>query len=278
VASLRNITFAAAVSNRGLFEDNFLASPCLRGPGDYQILAQQGHASASIAYNDAIDKSLNNLIVFCHQDVYLPEAWLSQLQTALDFLEARDPAWGVLGCSGLTRDGQLRGYLYSAGLGVLGTACDVPTPVRTLDEVVLIIKKSSGLRFDDTLPHFHLYGTDICLRAAKRGMKSYAISVFCIHNTQRGLILPEEFYECCKHIKRVWKDSLPIQNNCIRITRFNVPIYLRRMREFYLRYVRGKELGVTRVQNVQRLFQELGGKPDGPDFGNATQNGTKAGQ
>jgi hypothetical protein len=265
MASVKNITFAVAVNNRGLFEDNFLASPCLRWPGDCQILAQEGFASASIAYNDAIDKSLNDLIVFCHQDVYFPETWLSQLQSALDFLEARDPAWGVLGCGGVTRDGQVRGHLYSTGLGVLGKASDPPAPVQTLDETVMILRKSSGLRFEDTLPHFHLYGTDICLRAAKRGMNNYAISAFCIHNSQQGLILPEEFYECCKHIRRVWKDSLPIQTNCIRITRFNVPIYLRRMREFYLRYVRGKEFGGTRVQNVHRLFQELGGMPDSPD-------------
>ena len=70
--------------------------------------------------------------------------------------------------------------------------------VQTLDEIVLILKKSSGLRFDDSLPHFHFYGTDICLRAAQRGMRSYAISAFCVHNTHQTLVLPEEFYECCQ--------------------------------------------------------------------------------
>jgi hypothetical protein len=255
-----NLTFAIAVNNRELFKNNFLASPCLRDRRHHQILPQEGFASASQAYNDAIDKSLNDLIVFCHQDVYFPEAWPSQLQNALDFLEEHDPAWGVLGCGGITRGGQGRGHIFSTGLGVLGKACAPPATVETLDEIVLIIKKSSGLRFDDALPHFHLYGADICLRAAKRGRKSYAISAFCIHNSNQGLILPEEFYECCAHIKRVWKEYLPIQAVCMKITRLNIPIYLRRLHEAYLRHIRRKEVAAVRVKNVQRLAEELAAK------------------
>jgi hypothetical protein len=113
------------------------------------------------------------------------------------------------------------------------------------------------LRFDETLPHFHLYGADICLRAAEMGLKSYAISAFCIHNTRQCLVLPKEFYECCRHIKRVWKNLLPIQTTCIRITRFNFPLYRRRLRELYLRRVRRKEFGGTRVANPQRLLDKL---------------------
>jgi glycosyltransferase involved in cell wall biosynthesis len=257
MTSVKNCTFAVAVNNRELFENNFLASPCLRDRREHQILAQEGFPSASLAYNDAIDKSLDDLIVFCHQDIYLPEAWLSQLQNALDFLEARDPAWGVLGCGGSTRDGPGRGHLYSTGIGVFGKAGDPPALVQTLDEIVLIIKKSSGLRFDETLPYFHLYGTDICLRAAKREMRSYAISAFCIHNAHAGLILPEEFYQCCAHIQRVWKDALPVHTPCMKITRFSVPIYRRRLHEAYLRYIRRKVVAQIRAKNVQQLAEDL---------------------
>jgi hypothetical protein len=87
-------------------------------------------------------------------------------------------------------------------------------------------------------------------------MKSYAISAFCIHNTHQYLILPPEFYECCKHIQRVWKRCLPIQTTCIKITKFGVPIYLRRLRESYLKYIRRKEFGGIRVNDVPRLIEE----------------------
>jgi hypothetical protein len=251
------ITFVVAVNNRELFERNFLASPCLAQLQQHQILVQENFNSATKAYNDAIEHSRHDLLVFCHQDVILPESWPSELERALDYLEATDPNWGVLGCSGTTADRHHPRYVYSSGLGVSGKPLPRPESVQTLDELVLVLKKSRGLRFDDSLPHFHLYGTDICLRAAERGMKSYAISAFCIHNTNQYLVLPAEFYECCRYIKRVWRHSLPIQTTCIRITKFNWPIYRRRVREFYLRHIRRKELGGRRVDDPLALLEEF---------------------
>lgn len=236
---------------------HLLSSPCLQSPHSHQILIQEGFSSASKAYNDAIEKSWNDLIVFAHQDMILPDLWLTDLEKALAHLEVADPNWGVLGCYGETLDCGGRGYIYSSGLGILGAPFEQPAPVHTLDEIVLILRKSSGLKFDYTLPHFHFYGTDICLRAAQKGMKSYAISAFCMHNTQQGFVLPKEFYESCKHIKRVWKDCLPIQTTCIRITKFNFRVYARKLREVYLRYLRRKEIGGAPVQDPLRLLNEL---------------------
>jgi hypothetical protein len=251
------ITFVIAVNNRKLFEHNFLASPCLGQPQDHQILVQENFSSGAKAYNDAIDRAANDLVVFCHQDILLPKTWLSQLQRALDQLAVADPNWGVLGSYGKTQDGRGWGHVYSSGRNVIGEPLQQPVAVQTLDEIVLILRKSSGLRFDDSLPHFHFYGTDICLRAAKRGMKSYAVSTFCIHNTHQTLVLPKEFYESGRHIKQVWKDYLPIQTTCIRITKADLPLYGRKLREFYLRHIRRKECGGTRVQDPLPLLEEF---------------------
>jgi len=255
----RQITFVVAVRNRGeILENNFLASPCFRAPHGHQILIQENFVSAAKAYNDALDRAVNDLIIFAHQDVIFPPAWLSQLEGALDYLQAEDAKWGVLGCGGINPDGSGWGYLYSTGLGITGPPFERPGAVQTLDEIVLILRKSSGLRFDDRLPHFHLYGTDICLRAAKMGMKSYVIDAFCIHNTTQNLILAKEFYECCRYIKREWKDCLPIQTTCIKITRFNLPLYARKLREAYLRFIRRKEVVVPRVTDVTQLLEKIG--------------------
>src|SRR4051812_46352976 len=91
------ITCVIAVNNRDLFEQNFLASPCLRQLGDHQLLVQEKFRSAAKAYNDAIDRAQSDLIVFCHQDVLLPDTWPSQFQSALDYLALSVPKWGVLG-------------------------------------------------------------------------------------------------------------------------------------------------------------------------------------
>ncbi|MHB8754122.1 MAG: glycosyltransferase [Candidatus Acidiferrales bacterium] len=253
------ITFAVAVNSEQLFESNLLASPCFREPHGHQIIVQRNFRSAARAYNEAINKSDNDLIVFCHQDVFFPESWVAQLDIWLRFLANSDKDWGVLGCVGITRYGQVRGHVYSSGLGVVGARFDRPATVQTLDEIVLILRKSSGLRFDNELPNFHLYGTDICLRAAKKGMKSYAISAFCIHNARQGFILPSEFYESCRYIKRIWRDCLPIQTTCVRISNLNVSLHLRRLREAYLKYIRHKMLGAARAENVQEILDRVRG-------------------
>lgn len=253
------ITFVVAVNDSVVFEKNFLASPFLSEAHDHEIIVQKSFASAPMAYNDALGRSSNDLFVFCHQDMYFPKGWLKNLKRALDYLTIHDPNWGVLGCSGMTVDRQHPRYLYSSGLGVSGAPLQQPKAVQTLDEIVLIMRKSSGLRFDDLLPYYHLYGTDICLQAAKLGMKSYVISAFCIHNTHQPLVLPAEFYKCCEHIRRRWRDRLPIQTTCIRITRSNFPIYLRRLHELHLRYLRRRTVGGVRCPNVRSLFEQEAG-------------------
>ena len=102
ISPTSRITFVVAVNDRGLFERNFLASPCLTKLQHHQILVQENFNSAAKAYNDAIEHSWHDLLVFCHQDVILPKSWPSELERALNHLEAADPNWGVLGCSGTT--------------------------------------------------------------------------------------------------------------------------------------------------------------------------------
>jgi Glycosyltransferase like family len=254
---MKHITFAVASNGREILRNNLLFSPCLRDSNAHQVLIQEGFLSASKAYNDAIDKSCNDLIVFAHQDVIFPDTWIHQLETALDKLDTEDPNWGVIGCYGETIDNGGRGYIYSSGRGILGRPFDSPIEIQTLDEIVLILRKSSGLRFDDGLPHFHFYGADICMRAAELGMRSYAISAFCVHNTKQTLVLPPEFYDSYRHIKRTWKARLPIQTTCVRITNSDIPKYRRRLQDVYLKYVRQQEIGGSRSEDVARLLAEV---------------------
>lgn len=251
------ITFVTATNNDEILRNNFMVSSCFLGNDDHQILIQRGFSSAAKAYNDAIARSRNDLIVFAHQDVLFPKSWLSDLRSAMHSLERTDPKWGVLGCYGETLNDNGRGYVYSPYAGILGKSFDRPALVQTLDEIVLIIRKSSGLKFDQDLPHFHFYGTDICMAARERGMNSYAISALCIHNSHQNLVLPKEFYQGCEHIRGRWRQFLPIQTTCARITRSNFHIYKRRLHDAYLRNIRRQETGATRVQDGRKLLADL---------------------
>ena len=135
-----------------------------------EVILQPGYSSAAAAYNSGIQKASTDLLVFVHQDVYLPEGWINVVQEALELLSVQDPHWGVVGVYGITASGRGAGYLYCTGLGcVVLKAFAGAIEVRSLDEVVLIFRKSSGLRFDDRLPGFHLYGTDIAWNRAVGG-------------------------------------------------------------------------------------------------------------
>ena len=252
-----NLTFVVAANDMGILHGNLLASPCLQGALSHQVIVQEGFTSATAAYNAALAQSLNEIVVFIHQDVYLPDRWLSDLDATLGLLEERDPNWGVLGCYGVNKNGRGFGYLYTPGQAVIGHTLQTPEIVQTLDEVVLIVRKSSGLKFNEQLPGFHLYGTDICLTAAAMGLNCYAISAFCIHNSRQHFQLPKDFYTCYKHVKCRWRKSLPIYTSCIRISRFNESMWWRRVKDACSRILHRSPQSGVRAEDPQIILRQL---------------------
>lgn len=235
-------TVAVAVDDRAVVLKNLGISPGIRG-GKHQLVIREKFLSASTAYNSALDAAEHDVVILIHQDVYLPDAWFTDLMQSLDVLERDRLPWGVLGCFGSTKErwGGV-GLVCDTGAGLCGNEIDRPEPVETLDESVLVVRRSSGLRFDAELPHFHLYGTDLCMAARARGMTSYAIPAFCIHNTNQLLALPSEFYDCYRFVKKKWARFLPIHTSCLDITRFDGALRLRRFRE-----------GAKKILGIDRL-------------------------
>lgn len=255
------ITFVVSRSgDPSLFDRNFAASPGLKDIGADRIIVQQGFPSAAIAYNDAIENAQTDLMVFAHQDVYFPADWLADLNRSLAILENSDPHWGVLGCSGIKYRDIRAGYLHSVGLGILGNPFERPVPIDTLDEFILILRKSSGLRFDPTLPHFHFYGTDICMAAREQKRGCYAISAFSVHNTSYGHLAPE-FYRCYWHVKKRWRKYLPIQTTCIKVTQWNGELIYRRLKFFGLSLLGRNMKPLPRLQDPQSVLPPVLDRP-----------------
>jgi hypothetical protein len=251
-------TVSVAVNDMNVLQRNLYLSPAINKE-NLQVIIKRDYRSAALAYNEAIDEATNDIIIFVHSDIYFPDTWFSSLRKALSCLENEKVNWGVLGCFGTREEqGKGRGFgrVYSNGWGNVGLEINRPEPVQTLDEIVLVIRKSSGLRFDPTLPHFHMYGTDICMSAKEKGMVSFAIPAFCIHNTNQILRFPKEFYECYRHIKNRWGKYLPIYAPCITISRFDGDLHLRRIRELYVRLWHRKIMPVYRVEDPRSLLQD----------------------
>ena len=240
-------------------DDNILRASLLASPGvssANEVILQRGYASAASAYNAAIRKASSNLLVFVHQDVYLPEGWIETVKHAMDVLSVQDPNWGVMGVWGAVDSKRRVGYLYWTGDYGWERPFEGVKEVQSLDEVVLIFRKSSGLMFDELLPGYHLYGADICAEARRRGRKSYAISAFCLHNTNIGGALPVDFWKSYLFMRRKWKDYLPIDTPCTRISFSCWPAI--RWNIMYARNVAlGRQRKLERADNPGELYREL---------------------
>jgi Glycosyltransferase like family len=251
-----NITFVVAANDRGILNKNLLASPFLQGNHGHQVLIEEGRPSAAFAYNAGLQRSTNELVVFVHQDVFLPEGWLADLSSGLETIGRSDSNWGVIGSCGHRKDGLRFGHLYTPGEGVIGRPM-APQPVQTLDEVLLVLRKSSKLKFDEQLPGFHFYGTDICLAAATQGMQCYAVSAFCIHNSCQYFEFPPEFYSSYRLIKSKWRHALPIQTSCIRVSRFDWDPWKRRVKRA-IAFTIGRSLRRgERIEDPNMILQRI---------------------
>jgi len=255
---LADLTIIAAVNNDEVLNSCLKGSPDLKS-GDVEVLAMRGHPSAASAYNAGIDSAKGEYLVFVHQDVYLAEGWISKFIETLKFLNQHDPNWGVLGMWGVTPTGEGVGYLYcTAGIRLLGESFAGCKQVRSLDEVLLVVRKSSGLRFDEKIGGFHMYGTDICLEAEHRGMKSYAFSAFGIHNSNGYGMLPWSFWRNFFQVRRKWNAALPVLAPCAEITKWCVPV-LRWNVIQAANIILGRHKVGKRIPDPDRLYRDLVG-------------------
>jgi hypothetical protein len=100
---------------------------------------------------------------------------------------------------------------------ILRDGPELPAQVATLDELLLVVRRASPLRFDPALG-FHLYGADICLQAAERGLAVVALGALCDHNS-RSIGLPQAFYASAEVFARKWRHRLPVATPCVIIDR-----------------------------------------------------------
>ncbi len=133
--------------------------------------------SAAQALNIGIGRAVHEIVVCCHQDVRFPDGWVDTLHRQI--METGDPEFGVLGTFGVDLAGRYAGNIKDPHNNPrLG---ELPCKAQSLDEHCLVIRKSSGLRFDEELGGFHMYGADICMEAMFRNLGCYVIDARLEH-------------------------------------------------------------------------------------------------
>ena len=194
---------------------NLAASPLVQAGQPCHV--ERGAASAGIAYNRLLDRTTAPVVVFAHHDVWLPPGWETLLAHRLAELP---PDWALLGAFGVGFDAAHIGPVWSSSLGmIVGRVPMAPVAVQSFDELLIVMRRDAGLRFDETLPGWHLYGTDIVTQARAAGRVAYAGGLPCIHNDRYHEALGPDFTECYRHQQRKWAAMLPLRSPITKISR-----------------------------------------------------------
>ncbi len=229
----------AAVNDTETLERNLLRSPLLGRPG-VSLLQRRDFPSASLAYRSAMAASASDLLVFAHQDAYLPASWEARLHASIARIERVDPHWAVLGVYGSRKDGAQVGCVWSTGLGALcGVPFEQPVAVESMDEVVLVLRRGSGIEFDPDLPGFHLYATDLVQSALARGLGAWVIHAPMVHNSRPCHYLDSHYFSAYDYVANKWRERLPIANHVAPIVPRGWRSLRLRARHALLRLARG---------------------------------------
>lgn len=205
---------ACASHSKTILDANLGRSPLL---ATVALHVERNAPSAAIAYNRALDATTPDVVVFAHHDVYFPPGWDALLAARLAELP---PDWAVFGSFGIGLDEAHIGPVWSSSLGmIVGRVPMAPVPVQSLDEMVIVLRRDSGLRFDEALPGWHMYGTDIVQIARAAGRGAYAGALPCIHNDRYHDALGADFNAAYRFMQRKWAAALPIRTPITKISR-----------------------------------------------------------
>jgi SAM-dependent methyltransferase len=211
------LSIVVCVSDEAILQANLLASPCL-GPGSpHEVLTLPGCPSAAEGLRQGRARARHALLVWAHQDVYLPRGWPARFQEQYRRAEAALGPVGVAGVYGVSCPG---GRPTRAGFVVdrdrlLREPPGLPARVDTLDELLLAVRRAGPLGFDPRLG-WHFYGADVCLAARELGLAAVAVDALCYHNSPHAG-LPEAFVASAEVFAAKWARHLPVATSCALI-------------------------------------------------------------
>lgn len=216
--SADDFVIISAVNDTGILQSCVMRSPDVAARR-LPVVVIEGARAMTLAYNEGLGRTDRTICVFAHQDIYFPHGWLDRAVARLNALTALDPTWQVAGPYGVDVGGRHVGRVWDVTmeqeLGAIGFA---PTPVGSLDELVLIVRRDADFRFDPDLPHFHLYGTDLVQSALARGRGAYAVELPVVHNNRPIASLRGGYELAYRYTRRKWRARLPIHTSICTLT------------------------------------------------------------
>lgn len=112
----QSLSVIAAVNDDTVLRNNLALSPLL-SDGRIELIVERKRPSAAAAYNAAMSRTDSEILIFAHQDVYLPSGWEENVFKTVDASGSKRVNWAVLGVYGVEPSGRHIGRAWSSGLG-----------------------------------------------------------------------------------------------------------------------------------------------------------------
>lgn len=191
-----DLTIATCVSNLESYQNCILDSiHHLRKHFNIQLLPifnDNNIFSASIAGNIALESSKTRYLMYVHQDVSFTD---SSGRKLYDALANKSDDVAIVGAAGVdatttiddidkwrNNPGHEVGVVMNSIGEIVWDGCKNPKLVHTIDEMLIVLDRSTHIRFDPTIHGFHFYGFDICLQARSAGYDVMATDLSCKHH------------------------------------------------------------------------------------------------
>jgi len=183
-----------------------------------------GTHSLSEAYNIILEKSSNDIVVLCHDDIYFDtKNWAQKLVKHFK----RNPEYGILGVAGSVKIPEsgmwweepvkMRGIVNHEHEGKKWESKYSTSIGNQIDDVVLVdglfiaVKKSNIQKtFDEEVKGFHLYDVDFCTRNFIEDVKIGVVYDIRVTHLSIGQT-NEQWEENRKIYAEKYKDSLPLK-------------------------------------------------------------------
>jgi SAM-dependent methyltransferase len=223
-AEVSPLSFVVCVNDEDQLQANLLRSPCLWPGSPHELLTYRGMSSAAAGLDRGLQDAAHDVVVLVQQDMYLPRGWDRRFDEQLRSAEQQFGPIGVAGIFGLryreTGTDPDSGGVLPIGRAVdrdalLDWPTDCPAAVDGLDEILLAVRHSSGLRADPDLG-FHLYGADLCLSAHAKGLPAVVLDAVAYHNSQFTALDPS-FHAARVRLLEKWPDVRPLATNMGRL-------------------------------------------------------------
>jgi hypothetical protein len=219
---MRSFTFASCINQSDIARRHFLASACVQPDAGHQLVLIGDARSAGDGFKTALTVAQHDWLIMVHQDVHLPPGWDQRFSKALDVALEQNPEIAVAGVYGVRSDASHVGHVYDRDRW-LGQAHAGSISVASLDELLLAIRVSRDICPDPRLG-WHLYGTDVCLKALAHHTQAVVLDAPCSHHSclprLEGALTEEErqkmrevansFAQSAEVLLRLWPNARPI--------------------------------------------------------------------